>query len=79
MADFRQYQVNDVETVEAFLNRYYRPDRYTGRGDDYAASLLASYRHEFVERGFVFISHHDSVTGRTVAFFDHVDIVSSIS
>jgi len=66
---FRQYQATDVKTVEEFLARYYKPERYTGREEKYAASLLSSYQQEAESQGWVFISRHDSVTGRVVAFF----------
>lgn len=72
--DYRQDQVQDVATVAEFLARYYRPERYTGRNqikgwENYSAGLLASYEREFENNGFVFISHHDSITGQVVAFF----------
>lgn len=65
---FEDCQV-EAESVADFLARYYRPERYHGRGDDYAAGLLASYEADFARHGYTFISHHDSVTGRVVAFF----------
>lgn len=66
---FRQYTVTDVATVAEFLRRYYKPDRYTGRGAEYAAVLLASHQADFDRDGFDIISHHDSVTGQVVAFY----------
>lgn len=69
MNKFRRYQVHDCRDVAEFLARYYRPDRYTGRGKEYAAALLESYTQEYADRGFVFISRHDSVTGRIVSLF----------
>ena len=65
---FRQYQVQ-AASVEDFLARYYKPGRYTGRGEEYAAGLLSSYQEEFDEKGWTFISHHDSVTGRVVSYY----------
>jgi len=58
-----------AESVADFLARYYKPARYTGRGENYAAGLLASYEKEFAEKGVTFISCHDSVTGDYVSFF----------
>jgi len=58
-----------ADSVDDFLNRYYKRDRYTGRGPEYAACLLKSYTEEFEEYGFCFISHHDSNTGEVVAFY----------
>jgi len=58
-----------ASSIADFLERYYRPDRYHGRGEDYAACLLASHEHDFQTYGYDIISRHDSVTGQVVAFF----------
>lgn len=59
----------EADSVEDFLSRYYKPERYIGRGEEYAQSLLRSYQNEFEQEDFAFISRHDSVTGKAVAFF----------
>jgi len=59
----------DALSVADFLARYYRLDRYHGRGEEYAAAVLASHEKHFEERGFDIISRHESVTGRVVAYF----------
>lgn len=64
----RKYEVT-ASGVSDFLARYYKPDRYTGRGDDYASMLLASYESDFRDRGVIMISHHDSVTGVIVSYY----------
>jgi hypothetical protein len=62
-----------ARSVSDFLDRYYKPDRYRGRGADYAASVLA-YHQEAVEHdGWTMISHHESVTGKVVAYFPAKD------
>lgn len=66
---FLKYKVSDVSSVAEFLDRYYKKDRYTGRGQEYAAGLLKTYEGEFKKDGYTFISHHDSVTGKVVAFY----------
>ena len=66
---FKNDAVNDVTTVSEFLSRYYKPDRYTGRGKEYAAVLLESHEHDFKMHGVDWISHHDSITGRGVSFY----------
>ena len=58
-----------AESVADFLDRFYRPDRYRGRGEEYAAVLLASHIRDFEANGYDIISRHDSVTGQVVAFF----------
>jgi hypothetical protein len=60
--------VTDVKTVEEYLNRYYKPDRYKGRGEEYEKILLESYKKEFKEKGYVCTSHHDNVTGKFICF-----------
>lgn len=65
---FLTYRV-EAESVADFLAHYYKPERYTGRGEDYAACLLASHEQDFTNEGYDFISHHDSITGRTVSFY----------
>ena len=65
---FKKYAV-PADSVEDFLNKYYKRDRYTGRGPEYAACLLASYKKDFEDDGFCMTSHHDSNTGEVVAFY----------
>ena len=60
--------VTDVETVEQFLEKYYRRDRYHGRGKEYAAGLLKSHQKYFEEHGYDLISRHDSTMGQAVWF-----------
>lgn len=57
-----------ADSVEDFLSRYYKPDRYTSRGNDYAKTLLCSYKKDYKDRGYCFTSAHDSVTGKIVVF-----------
>ena len=66
---FKKYQVTDVTTVAEFLDKYYKPERYTGRGEEYANILLNSYTERMHNNGFVTISHFDSITGRDVSFY----------
>jgi hypothetical protein len=70
---FKKYRVTDVATVEEFLARYYKRDRYTGRGNEYAAILLESHTRDFETNGFDIISHHDSNTGEVVSFYGQND------
>ena len=65
---FLAYRV-EADSVADFLARYYKPERYTGRGEDYAACLLASHKRHLAEEGYDFIIHHDSITGRIVSFY----------
>lgn len=65
---FREYAVQ-ADSVADFLERYYKPDRYHGRGEESAARLLANYENDVVEMGCTWISHHDSVTGKIVSYY----------
>jgi hypothetical protein len=56
-------------SVADFLDRFYKHDRYRGRGADYAAAVLASHQRDFERHGFDIISRHESVTGSVVAYF----------
>jgi hypothetical protein len=67
---FIDCRVTDVSTVKEFLDKYYRRDRYTGWGEEYAACLLAHHEDDFVKYGYDCISHYDSRTGEVVAIFD---------
>ena len=69
---FKKYQVLDVKTVEEFLSRYYRADRYTARGKEYADALLKNYTEDFEENGYTYIDKHGSNTGQTVSFYKEV-------
>jgi hypothetical protein len=65
---WREYEVQ-ADSLPDFMQRYYKPDRYHGRGEEYAAVLLAGHQEDFDRDGYDVISHWDSVTGQTVAFF----------
>lgn len=64
---FRGSEV-DAESLEDFCSRYYKPDRYTGRGQNYAAAVLESQRRDMAVLGFVLITRHDSITGKNVVW-----------
>jgi len=64
-------KVVEASSVEDYLERYYKHDRYKGRGEEYEAILLKSYTEEFSDRGYVCTSHHDNVTGEFIAWPHH--------
>lgn len=66
---WKKHNVTNVKDVSEFLDTYYKPDRYKGRGAEYATYLLASKEKDFLDDGVTIISHHDSVTGLVVAFY----------
>lgn len=57
-----------AKSVEEYLDKYYKQNRYKGRGEEYAKVLLNSYKSEYKERGYVCTSHHDNVTGKLIAW-----------
>jgi len=58
--------VVNCDTTEEFLDRYYKPDRFRGRGEEYAQVLIDSHEQDFIKDGYDLISYHDSVLGVTV-------------
>jgi D-tyrosyl-tRNA(Tyr) deacylase len=69
---FKKYRV-EADSVEDFLKKYYKASRYTEQGEQYAASLLESYKADFESDGFVFVSRHDSRSGEVVSFYGATD------
>ena len=63
----KKYKV-EADSVEDFLKKYYKPERYTGRGKEYAQYLLQKYNKELEEQGYCFISPHDCVMGRAAVY-----------
>ena len=59
----------EAENIADFLQRYYKPERYQDRGEEYMACLLASHENDLLRYGYDIISRYDSVTGRVVAYF----------
>ena len=49
--------------VTKYLDRYYKPNRYRGRGEETEKALLASYTEEFEKNGWCVTSYHDNVVG----------------
>lgn len=75
MADydnFKKYEVQ-VSCLNKFLSSFYKPERYTGRGNVYAKNLFASYQKNLNDFGFVFISPHDSIIGQVVSYYKPLD------
>lgn len=66
---FKKYAVSDVQTVDQLLDRYYKPERYTGRGEQYANTLRSTYCQEYDTNGYVVITAHESITGQAVALY----------
>ena len=66
---FKDKAVKDCDSVVDFLNKYYKPERFTGRGEEYAKNLIASYEKDVKNDGCTIISHHDSKTGEVVAYY----------
>ena len=66
---FKRYAVTEVKTVSEFLARYYKQQRYAGRGEDFASALLKSHEEDFAKDGVDWISRYDSNTGEIVSFY----------
>lgn len=61
---FKEYQVNDVKTVEEFIDKYYKHERI-----NHKETLINNYKEELNKYGYTFISHHDNITGKVVSFY----------
>jgi len=59
----------EATSVADFLDRYYKHDRYRGRGEEYAAVILAGAENDVRTQGYTIASQHESVTGKVVAYF----------
>ena len=65
---FKKYQV-EADSIEDFIRNYGKHNRYYGRGNEYMNACLASHKEHLEKYGFDFITHHDSKTGETVAYY----------
>lgn len=65
---FRKYEV-EANSVEDFLQRYTKRDRHEARGKEYVQARIQSHTEDLKKFGYTIITHHDSVTGDTVAYF----------
>jgi len=66
---WRKVEQTDIKTVEEFLNKYCKHERYKGRGQDYADTVLNSAKESLKNKGNTILSRHESVTGQVVAFY----------
>ncbi len=66
---FKEYAVKDCDDLKSFLEKYYKHERYQGRGEEYADNLFRSHRMDLLRYGCDWISHHESVTGKIVSFY----------
>jgi len=60
--------VTDCNTVEEFAHKYRKPERFTGRGEDYAKCIIKSHYSDIEHHGYTSISHHDNVVGKHITF-----------
>lgn len=59
----------EASSLEDFLTRFYKSDRYEGRGKEYAEAIRNGARRDLSKDGVTIISRHDNITGATVAHF----------
>jgi hypothetical protein len=65
---FKKYQV-EANSIEDFINKYGKHNRYAGRGEEYMKVCIESHKEHLREYGFDFITHHDSKTGEIVSYY----------
>jgi hypothetical protein len=62
--------ITDCKDVEEFAYKYRKPDRFTGRGEDYAKCIMESHERDLKERGYTSISQHDNLTGKFITYVE---------
>jgi hypothetical protein len=67
---FQRYEVTDVSTVNEFFLKYMKKDRYAGYGEEYTTAHCQWAEEQLREFGYVIISHHSSITGEIVSFYN---------
>ncbi len=65
---FEKDAVSDCTSVEMFLDKYYKHERFRGQGKEYAELLISGRKQDLIDDGVCIISHFDSVTGNVVSF-----------
>lgn len=65
---FKEYEVQ-AESVEDFLERYTKPQRHNGRGEEYEKARIKSYSEQLKKDGYTIMSKHESVTGEIVSYY----------
>lgn len=63
------HKVTDCTTVAEFCDRYYKHERYYGRGKEYADVCLKYHQKNYDELGYTMLSRHESRTGEAVTFY----------
>ena len=66
---FKQFAVSGCQSVDEFALKYYKPERYSGRGDEYASICLNHLKEDVRLSGYCILSNFESITGDYVAFY----------
>lgn len=74
---FKQHQVN-ADNLEDFLKKYTKYNKHDGRGKEYVECRIKSHNEDLKKYGFTFITHHDSVTGEIVSFYENNKIMEDV-
>ena len=64
----KKYAVQ-ANSVEDFLQRYTKPNRHEGRGQEYVTARIQSYKDEIAKYGYAFMTHHESKSGEYVTWY----------
>ena len=65
---FKKYEVK-AESIEYFLDEFYKHSRYKGRGEEYAKNILNNYKETFKKDGYVIIPKHESTRGVVISYY----------
>ena len=67
----QKHIANDVNSIEEFLEKYMRHQRYQDLGEEYKQAVLTGHEEDVMKYGNTLISRHESVTGEAVWYYAH--------
>lgn len=65
---FKKCAITDCKTIEEFAHKYYKKERFIGRGAEYVKEVLKSHQEDLDVKGYTCISRHDNFTGEFISF-----------
>ena len=65
----KQYKVNNVKTVEEFLDKYMIQEKWNTMSQELKDNIIRSHKQDLSYFGFSVLWGIDSVTGNTVSFY----------
>jgi len=63
-----RFIVKDCVSLEQFLDKYRKPERFKMRGKDYSDKIIKTHKEELLNYGITWIGNYESNTGKIVAY-----------